>query len=188
MPEIFAALSLLILAAMVAVRIQLLRRRGIRAVHFGNLDKTDFLIPPFVLFYFYMIFANAFDLPSVNRQVFFDSAAIGWLGVVLCAVGIGMMAWSLVSFADSFRVGIDAENPDRLITTGAFSISRNPIYLAFMGVLAGQFLAFPNWIVLVYILAGDWLINRQILREEAFLQEYYGEEYAAYCRKVRRFI
>jgi protein-S-isoprenylcysteine O-methyltransferase Ste14 len=63
-----------------------------------------------------------------------------------------------------------------LITTGAFAFSRNPIYVAFVIVLFGQFLVFSNWILLVYLVAATWLINRQILREEEFLRSHYGDE------------
>lgn len=188
MSRIIAAATIPILIALVATRVLLLRRRGIRAVHFGALDKTDFLIPPFVLFYFYAILAAAFDWPAVNRQVFFESPAIAWLGVALCLAAILLMAWSLVSFADSFRIGIDVDKPDKLVTTGAFAVSRNPIYVAFMGMLLGQFLVFPNWIPLMYMLAGYLLIHRQVLREEEFLRGHYGEAYEAYCGQVRRYL
>ena len=43
--------------------------------------------------------------------------------------------------------------------------------------LIGQFLVFPNWILLVYLVAGSWLVHRQVLREEDFLQKHYGQEY-----------
>jgi hypothetical protein len=48
---------------MVWTRVFLMRRAGIGAMHFGRIDRTDFLIPPFALFYFYPVFAAAFDLP-----------------------------------------------------------------------------------------------------------------------------
>ena len=54
--------------------------------------------------------------------------------------------------------------------------------------LIGQFLVFPNWVPLIYLLAGAWLINRQVLREEKFLREHYGQEYDAYSRRVRRYL
>jgi len=98
------------------------------------------------------------------------------------------MLLSLVSFGRSFRVGIDVERPDRLVTTGIFAFSRNPIYAAFIMVLLGQFLVFPNWVPLAYLLAGSVVIHRQVLREEAFLRQHYGDEYAAYCRRVRRYV
>ena len=58
-----AALTIVLLLGMVLTRVVLMSRTGTRALHFGNLDKTDFLIPPFALFYFYTIFAAAFNLP-----------------------------------------------------------------------------------------------------------------------------
>lgn len=188
MPDYFAALTLVLFVGMVLARVFLLRRKGVRAVYFGNLDRKDFLLPPFVLFYFYLVFANAFDLPTVSRQEFFQSAILQWVGVFLCLAGLLLVLWSLVSFGRSFRVGIDTEQPDKLITSGAFAYSRNPIYAAFALVLLGQFLIFPNWLLLVYLFAGIWLFHRQVLREEEYLKKHYGREYLEYCNRVRRYL
>jgi Putative protein-S-isoprenylcysteine methyltransferase len=183
-----AALTVVLLLGMVLFRVVLLRRTGTRALHFGKIDKKDFLIPPFALFYFYTVFAGAFDLPAVSTQRFFHSEVISWVGVFFCFVGLMFLLLSLVSFGKSFRVGIDIEHPDRLVTTGVFSLSRNPIYVAFGFVLLGQFLVFPNWVPLVYLAAGSWLIHRQVLREEEFLRQRYGQEYDDYCNRVRRYL
>jgi protein-S-isoprenylcysteine O-methyltransferase Ste14 len=142
----------------------------------------------FCLFYLYIICAESFPLPAVSSQEFFRSDFSPWIGVAFCAGGLGLLLWSLISFGRSFRVGIDTDRPDRLITSGIFAISRNPIYVAFAAVLVGQFLIFPNWILLVYTAAATWLFHRQILREEEYLKKHYGAEYANYCRRVRRFL
>ncbi len=188
MPRYFAALTVVLVVGLVLSRVFMLRRRGVRAMRFGQLDKRDFLIPPFALFYFYLVFAAAFGLPTVSRQEFFDSEAVAWLGVAFCLAGIATLTWSLISFGRSFRVGIDTEQPDRLITTGIFRLSRNPIYVAFGFVLIGQFLIFPNWILLVYPLAAAWLVHRQVLLEEQYLKSHYGQEYDNYCRQIRRYL
>jgi protein-S-isoprenylcysteine O-methyltransferase Ste14 len=184
----FAALTIVLLIGTVLVRVLLMRRSGIGAMKFGQLDKTDFLIPPFALFYFYTIFAAAFHWPLVSSQQFFHSESIAWIGVFLCLDGILMLWLSLISFGNSFRVGIDTKHSDRLITTGIFAISCNPIYVAFAIVLMGQFLIFPNWILLIYLVAAIWLFNRQVLREEKFMKQHYGQAYAAYCQRVRRYL
>ena len=88
----------------------------------------------------------------------------------LLAAGLLLMFLSLVSFGRSFRVGIDTDHSDKLVTTGVFGLSRNPIYVAFALILLGEFLIFPNWILLVYMVAGVWLFHRQVLREEAYLR------------------
>lgn len=188
MPRYFAVLTIVLMLGMVLTHVFLMKRKGVEAMNFGKIDKTDFFIPPFAFFYFYLVFAAAFHWPTVSTQEFFHSEAISWLGAALCLAGLLLLLWSLVSFGQSFRVGIDADHPDKLITTGVFAFSRNPIYVAFASILIGQFLIFPNWILLIYIGAATWLFHRQVLREEEFLKQYYGQEYAGYCQRVRRYI
>ena len=60
-----------------------------------------------------------------------------------------MRVLSLVSFGNSFRDGIDVDEPGRLVTTGIFAVSRKPIYVGFFVFLLGQFLVFPNWVPLI---------------------------------------
>lgn len=184
----FAALTIVLMLGMVVTRVLLMRRRGIEAMHFGKLDKTDFLIPPFALFYFYLVLAHAFHWPSVSTQEFFPSEIISWIAVFFCLAGLLLLFWSLISFGQSFRVGIDTEHPDKLITSGVFAFTRNPIYVAFAFILLGQFLIFSNWILLIYMVAGTWLFHRQVLREEEYLKKHYGEEYAEYSDRVRRYL
>lgn len=187
MQRYFAALTIVLLLGMVFTRVLLMKRKGIEAMNFGKIDKKDFLIPPFALFYFYLVFAAAFNLPAVSKQEFFPSGIISWVGVFLCLAGLLLLLSSLVSFGKSFRVGIDTDHSEKLVTTGVFAFSRNPIYVAFGFVLFGQFLIFSNWILLVYMGAAIWLFHRQVLREEEYLKKYYGKEYSEYCNRVRRY-
>jgi protein-S-isoprenylcysteine O-methyltransferase Ste14 len=186
MPKYIAVLTIVLMLAMVVSRVRLMKRQGIEAFQFGKIDQKDFLIPPFALFYFYTVFANAFNLPLVSTQEFFHSEVISWIGVLFCIAGLLLFFWSLVSFGQSFRVGIDADQADKLVTNGAFS--RNPIYVAFALILLGQFLIFSNWILLLYLGAAIWLFHRQVLSEEDFLKQHYGAEFLEYCNRVRRYI
>ncbi len=188
MPQYLAALMIVLLLGTVLGRVLLLRRTGTRAMHFGDLDKTDFLIPPLALFYFYTIFAAAFDWPLVSSHKFFRSTAVAWLGVGLCLGGVLVLVLSIVSFGNSFRVGIDVDQPGRLVTTGIFAVSRNPIYVGFFLFLVGELLVFPNWVLLAYLAGGTWLFHRQVLREEEFMRQRYGQEYVEYCGRVRRYV
>ncbi len=180
MPKYFAALTVLLMLGMVLTRVE--------AMNFGKIDKTDFLIPPFALFYFYLVLAHTFNFPTVSKAELFHSEIISWIGVFFCLAGLSLLSWSLISFGRSFRVGIDTEHPDKLITSGVFAFSRNPIYVAFTCILLGQFLIFSNWILLLYMGAGIWLFHRQVLREEEYLKKHYGKEYLEYCNRVRRYL
>jgi protein-S-isoprenylcysteine O-methyltransferase Ste14 len=188
MPQYLAALTTVLLLGTVVGRVLLLRRTGTHAMHFGKLDKTDFLIPPVALFYFYTLFATAFGWPLAITDRFFRSTAAAWVGVGLCLGGVSILVFSLVSFGSSLRVGIDAEQPGRLVTTGIFAVSRNPIYVGFFLFLCGQFLAFPSWTTLTAVAFAAVLFHRQVLREEEFMRQRYGQEYTEYCRRVRRYV
>ena len=151
------------------------------------MDRKDFLIPPFALFFLYVALAGSFGLPQLGSKLFVSGAA-AWAGVGLCMLGLALFLWALISFGRSFRVGIDEEHPGTLVTSGAFSVSRNPIYTAFALILLGVFLIDPNWIILLYLIAGFLLFNRQVLLEEKSLKRIYGEAYLEYCAKVRRYL
>lgn len=68
------------------------------------------------------------------------------------------------------------------------SFSRNPIYVAFALVLSGEFLIFANWILLVYLAAGIWLLHCRVLREEDCSKKHHGAEYLEYSKRVRRYL
>jgi protein-S-isoprenylcysteine O-methyltransferase Ste14 len=53
--------------------------------------------------------------------------------------------------------------------------------------LLGQFLVFPHWVRLVYFVAAVLLFHRQVLREEGFMRQRYGDEFADYCKRVPRY-
>ena len=175
---------------MVIIRASVMRRLGIRAIVFGNTDKSDFLLVPPVLAIVYAVLANAFKLPMLNVliQPFWLSSAPGWAGLAFCVISVIGIGLTLASFGNSFRVGIDENNPAKLITGGMFAISRNPIYVCFLLFLCGLLIIHRNIIVAVMAVIFAWAIHRQIIREEKFLADHYGEEYGAYKKKVRRYL
>lgn len=188
MPKYGAVAAFMLLIAMVLSRVVMMKRRGLKAFVFAKTHRSDLLLPPIVAFFVYHLFANAFGLPKLSGLAFVDWQWLGWVGLIICILGLCLFLWGLISFGMSFRVGIDCENPGELITKGAFGFSRNPLYTAFAMELIGFFLIFPNWIFAVAMFGGFWLFNRQIRREEEFLNEHYGVEYEEYCRKVHRYL
>jgi len=49
------------------------------------------------------------------------------------ASGLFLLLWSLISFRQSFRIGIDTDHPDKLIVDGVFAFERHPVILAVVG-------------------------------------------------------
>ncbi|MBT8459461.1 MAG: isoprenylcysteine carboxylmethyltransferase family protein [Boseongicola sp.] len=100
-----------------------------------------------------------------------------------------LIAASLVEFMRARTTVIPREAPSALITTGIFRLSRNPIYLADLLLLAGFSLIWGKFLGLVLIPVLAWvLIKRFIAGEEARLSEAFGAEYEAYRAATRRWI
>jgi len=190
MLRILSAVALLMFFLLLGGRAAMLRRKGIRAIVFGDTDRSDFLLLPVFLALAYSILASAFGLPMPGALIrpFWDSPWTGWLGLALAAAALAGFALTLWSFGDSFRVGIDEVKPDALVTTGMFAVSRNPIYVCFLIFFLGQFLVNPCLALAAVIPLLALAIHRQILREEAFLARHYGADYAAYRQRVRRYL
>ncbi|MCL2162783.1 MAG: isoprenylcysteine carboxylmethyltransferase family protein [Oscillospiraceae bacterium] len=190
MQKTLSVILFALLVVMVLARAVKLRKRGVRVIVFGQTDKNDFLLVPFVLAIVYTALAGAFGFPiwRVLTQPFWSNAVPGWVGLVLCLAAVIGVALTLVGFGDSFRVGIDESKPDKLVTNGMFAISRNPIYVCFLMFCAGLFLVHRNVAITVADVLFALVIHRQVMREEKFLATHYGAEYEEYRKKVRRYL
>jgi protein-S-isoprenylcysteine O-methyltransferase Ste14 len=116
---------------------------------------------------------------------------VPWNFSGLLPLGLG----SLMSFmsAGAFRRAgtpvIPFETSTRLVTSGWFRVTRNPMYLglvlvqAGVGMLMGSLGAFVPLPILIAILH-----LRFIRGEERFLEGIFGEEYLGYRSRVRRWL
>ena len=148
----------------------------------------EIILMPALLLWSLQIVFTVFRIPLLPAPMFWDFPSLGVTGVTLCAAGLVVFVVALVSFGNAWRVGIDEECSDRLVTDGIFAISRNPIFLFMDLYFIGTFLVFPNWFFLAFFTLSAAGIHRQILNEEKFLGIKFGGAYAEYKRKVRRYI
>lgn len=76
-----------------------------------------------------------------------------------------------------------------LIVGGLFRVSRNPVYLGQLILLAAWALVLGGWAVWPWWLIFFAYLSRvQIPREERFLAARFGQDYTAYCQRVRRWL
>jgi len=84
---------------------------------------------------------------------------------------------------------IPTSTTNRIIKTGIFAYTRNPIYLAIVMFFLSMFLVFEN---VMYFLSSVglaiWLHNYVIKSEENFLQNKFSDEYDQYMKAVKRWI
>ncbi|MFK7838106.1 MAG: isoprenylcysteine carboxylmethyltransferase family protein [Sulfitobacter sp.] len=111
------------------------------------------------------------------------------LGAVIAAAGVALMLWAIASFRHHQTSVVPHQTPQRLITTGPFARSRNPIYLGDILVLCGAVLWWGAWAALVLIpLFGVILQRRFIAPEEARMKQSFGAEFDAYAEKTPRWL
>lgn len=111
------------------------------------------------------------------------------LGVIVIAAGLILMMWSVWTMMRYKTTVIPHRSASALVTSGPFSISRNPIYLADAMILAGWALMLGAVVGLLLVPAFVFTIKRRfILGEEARLRASFGREFEEWSSRVRRWI
>lgn len=133
-----------------------------------------------------IVLGLVYPLPWITEPVSDLLFAAGWLAVA------GVVAIEL-SAMRALKRGKTTIRPDRasdhLVTDGAFSFTRNPIYfgntllMIAIGLIAGSV-----WFIVMALVAAFATQKLAIEREERHLQARFGKKYLDYTRKVRRWI
>ena len=109
----------------------------------------------------------------------------------LFALGVAISLAGVVAFRRA-RTTTNPLRPDAtsaLVVTGIYTRTRNPMYLGFVVIL----LAWCAWLAHPVALLGipgfvAWMNRFQIPAEERAIGVLFGEEFAQYCARVRRWI
>jgi protein-S-isoprenylcysteine O-methyltransferase Ste14 len=109
-------------------------------------------------------------------------------GMVIGAIGWAIALWCIFTFGVVGR-GTPApfDPPRRLVIRGPYRFVRNPMYLGAGLALAGAALFYESWPLLRY--TGFFLLATHLFvvwYEEPALRRTFGQEYEAYCGRVRR--
>jgi protein-S-isoprenylcysteine O-methyltransferase Ste14 len=120
-----------------------------------------------------------------------DSPLTTALAVLVALVGLGCAAAGLLAFSRARTTS----NPFRpaeasaLVTGGIYRFTRNPMYLGLLTVLLAWAIYLSSLAALVVLPLFVAYMNRfQIGPEERALSGLFGEQYAAYCGRVRRWL
>jgi protein-S-isoprenylcysteine O-methyltransferase Ste14 len=115
-----------------------------------------------------------------------ENAIIGGI-IMACAVAIALFAIrEMIRAGTTFRAGGQAS---AFVRTGVYKRTRNPMYLSLTFFTLGLGIATANpWMVVLAPVLLLYLQERVVKREEAYLKQRFGVEYADYMRKVRRWL
>jgi protein-S-isoprenylcysteine O-methyltransferase Ste14 len=118
-----------------------------------------------------------------------DTTGVHAAGIVLFALGLAATIASQLAMGASWRVGVDERERTDLVTSGLFSVARNPIYTAMIAAFAGLALLVPGPVsfgsVVLLVIALEMQTR---LVEEPHLCRVHGATYLDYSSRVGRFV
>ncbi len=135
-----------------------------------------------VLMWFTPSFAGIVDTPREVR--------VG-LAVASLLVGLIVSISGVVEFrrARTTINPVKANTASSLVCSGVYRFTRNPMYVGLFFALLAWTIYLSNPVCLVFLLLYVLYINRfQIKPEERILLGLFGESYAAYMKRVHRWV
>ena len=113
------------------------------------------------------------------------------IGGLILFLGVATAVLAIILFKKE-KTTVNPMKPEEtttLITTGIFSITRNPMYLGLFFVICSTVLLFGSWFGIIILIFFVWYITKfQIIPEEEAMEKLFGVKYDEYRQKVRRWI
>ena len=150
-------------------------------------DSSGVTAPPPIIYFAFLIGGLGLDylwpLPFLPQTIQY---IVGFTIVALSFVLFGLV---LREFSRS-NTSIDHSKPTtEIISTGPFAYSRNPVYASMTMLVIGIAIAVDSlWIFVMAIPAVLVIHQFVILREEAYLERRFGDDYQRYKGAVRRWV
>ena len=154
------------------------------------LSSPGVRFPPPLLFVFGFLAGWALDrywhaLP-LSRFAGSARAPFGWAAL---ALGVILVVWGMITFRRANTAIHPHHSASRLVTHGPYRFTRNPMYTGLtIAYLGGSALLDSWWPVIVLPIVLLVLLKTVISREETYLRDAFGVEYAAYVANVRRWL
>ena len=186
----YAAAALFVLAVFYGIyfgKMLAQARRGIRTHQIGRRKEAGIHTVE-TLMGIATLCAPAAQLVSIACGWSFLPAGARFTGFCIGMLGDGVFLLSVLCMRDSWRAGIPARDKTALVTGGIYRFSRNPAFLGFDLMYLGVLLMYANPLTLVFSAFAAVMLHLQILTEERYLADTFGDAYIAYKRRVFRYL
>lgn len=109
-------------------------------------------------------------------------------GFLLAIIGNVFFTIAVVTMKDSWRAGIPESDKTSFVKSGIYAYSRNPAFAGFDFMYIGLLLLYCNPVLVVFTIWAIIMLHLQILKEEEYLENVFGEEYRSYKKQVLRYL
>ncbi len=163
----------------------LLRRRNIDMDGQPPIDRKIFYISKYSIVGLW--FAMVVQSWGISLSLINVPHWLKWCSLFLWICGFMLLFIGRFGLADSFRIGSPKESTS-LKVNGLYRFSRNPMYLGVYTTILACVLYTLNPIALLVGIFAVAVHHRIVLAEEQHLQKVFGQEYADFCHRVRRYL
>lgn len=153
------------------------------------MNALELKIPPVVQVVIIagLMWALAGLLPGLSFAI--PGSPLVALGIVMTGVVVALLG--VLEFRTAGTT-VDPRAPEQsasLVVRGVYRVSRNPMYVGFLLMLTGWAVFLGNIASLLLLPVFILYMNRfQIVPEEQYMREKFGEAYAQYQATVRRWL
>jgi protein-S-isoprenylcysteine O-methyltransferase Ste14 len=119
-----------------------------------------------------------------------DWISLPYAGVLLWIPGFVILVKCIADFAREGKGTLSPVDPTKkLVISGLYRYSRNPMYVGVMLMLVGEVIFFQSGMLAIYVALIFLLFYGFVIWfEEPRLNKAFGQEYAAYKKAVRRWL
>ena len=148
--------------------------------------------PPPALFVVGFILGVIFEKAIFDLPLFADGASSTMrmgVGAAFLVAGVILVATAMMTFKKAKTAIIPHHRATLIVDYGPFAFSRNPMYLGLSIVYVGFSIMYNSgWPLIMLPLVLTALYTLVISREERYLHSAFGQVYADYQKKVRRWV
>ena len=121
-----------------------------------------------------------------------EERTVGWyqvIGLLVVAAGAGLSCFAAAIFQARGTTRNPYGEPTALVALAPYTWTRNPMYLGLAAALMGLAIFFSSIAMLLAPAVFFAVIDRMVIpREEETLERLFGNDYADYKNRVRRWI
>ena len=150
-----------------------------------SFSRTLYLIV--MLASFYLLFSRNFIIDFGLNSPFYENSFLYYVGFIVSVLGLFFAVYARYFLGKDWSGRVEIKKDHRLITTGPYALTRNPIYTGLLFGILGTALMCNQVKGLVALVLIFTMLSLKIKKEEEFLINNFSD-YDNYKQRVKKLI
>lgn len=163
------------------------KRQGIQTHQIGKRKERDLHIVETLMSVATLLVVPAQIISVIADWSWFHDS-VRFTGFLIGILGDLIFLISVITMKNNWRAGIPENAKTELVIEGIYYFSRNPAFLGFDFMYIGVCLLFCNPLTISLSLFAVVMLHLQILQEEKYLTQTFGDSYRKYKKSTGRYL